>query len=409
MTTEQMTTEQAAAEQTAAEQTAAEQTAAEQTAAEQTATDQTAAEQTASEQTAAKNSARRTSAGQKAATGTRSAGSDFAELNRRINTAGLLRRRPAYYALRLSLVTVALLGGWYTFFLIGASWWTLAVAVFLAVVFAQVALVAHDLAHRQVFRTNKHSSRAGLIAGNLAIGMSYGYWMDKHTKHHANPNHDDLDPDVGPGVLVWSPEAAGAAARKGGIASWMAKYQAYLFFPLLTLLGLSLKRDSVRALRAGTATSASTGTVKRRGLEAALLGAHFIAYAAALLIVLTPLQALAFFVVHQALFGLYLGMTFAPNHKGMPHPDGTEDFFRKQVLTSRNVRGGRFVDAALGGLNYQIEHHLFPAMPTPNLRKAQPVVQRYCAEIGVPYEMTSLADSYRQALRHLHEVGADLR
>jgi fatty acid desaturase len=93
----------------------------------------------------------------------------------------------------------------------------------------------------------------------------------------------------------------------------------------------------------------------------------------------------------------------------MPHPDGTEDFLRKQVLTSRNVRGSRFVDAALGGLNYQIEHHRFPAMPTPNLRRAQPIVQRYCAEIGVSYEMTRLLDSYGQALRHLHPVGAGLR
>jgi len=322
------------------------------------------------------------------------AGSDFAELGRRINAAGLLDRRPGYYVARLGLVAAALVGGWTAFFLVGSSWWTLAVAVFLAMVFAQVALVAHDLAHRQVFRTNTPSRRAGLIAGNLGIGMSYGYWMDKHTKHHANPNHDDLDPDVGPGVLVWSREAA---RGKG----FLAKYQAYFFFPLLTLLGLSLKRDSVRALR--------DGTVKRRRVEGALLATHFIGYAAALLLVLTPLQALAFFVVHQALFGVYLGLTFAPNHKGMPHPDGTEDFLRKQVLTSRNVRGGVLVDVALGGLNYQIEHHLFPAMPTPNLRKAQPIVQRYCNEIGVSYEVTSLTDSYAQALRHLHDVGADLR
>ncbi len=322
------------------------------------------------------------------------AGSDFAELSRRINAAGLLRRRPAYYVLRLSVVAAALVAGWSAFFLIGASWWTLAVAAFLAVVFAQIALVAHDLAHRQVFRTNKPSARAGLIAGNLAIGMSYGYWMDKHTKHHANPNHDDLDPDVGPGVLIWSREAA----RGRG---FLTRYQAFFFLPLLTLLGLSLKKDSIRALR--------DGTVKRRGLEGALLAAHLVGYAAALLLVLNPLQALAFLVVHQALFGVYLGLTFAPNHKGMPHPDGTEDYLRKQVLTSRNVRGSRLVDTALGGLNYQIEHHLFPAMPTPNLRKAQPIVERYCAEIGVSYEMTSLTDSYGQALRHLHEVGAELR
>ncbi|MCY1140119.1 acyl-CoA desaturase [Actinoplanes sp. Pm04-4] len=319
------------------------------------------------------------------------AGSDFAELGRRINAAGLLRRRPGYYALRLSLVGAALAWGWGAFFVVGASWWTLAVAAFLGVMFAQTALVAHDLAHRQVFRTNKPSRRAGLIAGNLAIGMSYGYWMDKHTKHHANPNHDDLDPDVGPGVLVWSREAA---AGKG----FLTRYQAYFFFPLLTLLGLSLKRDSVK-------------WIMQRGKvgEALLIGAHIAAYAAALLLVLTPLQAVAFFVVHQAIFGVYLGMTFAPNHKGMPHPTGDEDFLRKQVLTSRNVRGGRFVDVALGGLNYQIEHHLFPAMPTPNLRHAQPIVQQYCAEIGVPYEVTSLTDSYGQALRHLHDVGAELR
>jgi fatty acid desaturase len=125
--------------------------------------------------------------------------------------------------------------------------------------------------------------------------------------------------------------------------------------------------------------------------------------------VLSPLQALAFLVVHQALFGVYLGMTFAPNHKGMPHPTGNEDYLRKQVVTSRNVRGGWFVDVALGGLNYQIEHHLFPGMPSVNLRKAQPIVQEYCAQIGVPYEQTGLIESYRQALRHLHEVGAPLR
>jgi fatty acid desaturase len=325
----------------------------------------------------------------------RAAGSDFAELNRRINAAGLLRRRPGYYAVRLSSAALALIGGWTAFALVGASWWTLAVAVFLAVANAQLALVAHDLAHRQVFRTNKPSARAGLLAGNLGIGMSYGYWMDKHTKHHANPNHDDLDPDVGPGVLVWSREAA---EGKG----FLTRHQAWFFFPLLTLLGLSLKRDSVKALRDGTVK-------QRRVLESVLLGVHFVGYLTVLVLVLSPLQALAFFLLHQALFGVYLGMTFAPNHKGMPHPDGTEDFLRKQVLTSRNVRGGRLIDVALGGLNYQIEHHLFPAMPTPNLRKAQPIVRAYCAEIGVDYEVTGLFASYRQALRHLHEVGADLR
>jgi fatty acid desaturase len=326
------------------------------------------------------------------------AGSDFAALSRQVTAQGLMNRRPGYYALRLTAVALMLIGGWTAFFLIGSSWWQLAVAAWLAITFAQMALVAHDLAHRQVFRTKRPSEIAGRLVGNLGIGMSYGWWMDKHTRHHNNPNHDDLDPDVSPEVLIWATESA---LGRRGLKGFITRHQAGLFFPLLTLLGIDLKVSSVKALH--------NGTVKRRGLEAGLLILHAAVYLSALLIVLSPLQAVAFFLVHQALFGVYLGMTFAPNHKGMPHPTGTEDFLRKQVVTSRNVRGGWLVNTALGGLNYQIEHHLFPGMPSPNLSKAQPIVQAYCAEIGVPYEQAGLIESYRQALRHLHEVGAPAR
>ncbi|GAA3291237.1 acyl-CoA desaturase [Dactylosporangium vinaceum] len=319
-------------------------------------------------------------------------------LARRINEERLMERRPAYYAARLSVVALMFVGGWTAFVLIGSSWWQLVTAVLLAVTFAQLALVAHDLAHRQVFRTKRPSEIAGLVAGNLGIGMSYGWWMDKHTRHHNNPNHDDLDPDVFPEVLVWASESA---VGRRGLAGFITRHQAGLFFPLLTLLAIDLKVSSIKALR--------NGVVKRRRMESALLIVHAAVYLTALFTVLSPLQAVAFVLVHQALFGVYLGMTFAPNHKGMPHPTGDEDFLRKQVLTSRNVRGGRLTDAALGGLNYQIEHHLFPGMPSPNLRRAQPIVEAYCAEIGVPYEQTSLITSYRQALGYLHEVGAPAR
>jgi len=329
---------------------------------------------------------------------TPAAGSDFAALNRQINEAGLLERRPGYYAVRMSVVAAMLVAGWAAFFLVGSSWWTLTVAVFLGVVFSQVALLAHDLAHRQVFRTKRPSEQAGRIAANIAVGMSYGWWTEKHTRHHNNPNHDDLDPDVQPEVLIW---ATSSAWGRRGLRGFVTRHQAGLFFPLLTLLSIDLRISSIKALR--------HPGMKRRGLEAGLMAAHLVAYLAALVLVLSPLQALAFFVVHHAVFGVYLGMTFAPNHKGMPHPTGTEDYLRKQVVTSRNVTGGWLVDTALGGLNYQIEHHLFPAMPTPNLRRAQPIVEAYCKQAGVAYEQTSLIESYRQALRYLYDVGAPLR
>ena len=73
------------------------------------------------------------------------------------------------------------------------------------------------------------------------------------------------------------------------------------------------------------------------------------------------------------------------------------------------MRGGPLVDLALGGLNYQIEHHLFPSMPRANLRRARPLVRAFCAEHGIPYHETGLVESYRQASAHLHDVGRPLR
>ena len=115
--------------------------------------------------------------------------------------------------------------------------------------------------------------------------------------------------------------------------------------------------------------------------------------------------------VHQAVFGLYLGCSFAPNHKGMMIVAAHEklDYLRRQVLTSRNVRGGWFVDQLLGGLNYQIEHHLFPSMPRPHLRRAQHLVRRFCAEQCIAYTETTLFGSYAIALRYLHSLGEPLR
>jgi fatty acid desaturase len=325
-------------------------------------------------------------------------GSDFAVLSRRIAGAGLLGPRPGYYALRIGAVAAAYLGAWTAFAMLGDSWYQLIVAAVLAVVFAQLALVAHDIAHRQVFRARRATETAGLIAGNLGIGMSYGWWMDKHTRHHANPNHEEHDPDVAPDLLVWTADQARASR---GIARLVGRLQAFLFFPLLTLEGLNLHVSGVRAMW--------RPSLKHRGVEAVLLAVHLVGYLSVLFLVLSPGQALAFLAIHQGLFGVYLGCTFAPNHKGMPEPSDDLDFLRKQVLTSRNVTGGRLTDIALGGLNHQIEHHLFPSMPSPNLRKARLIVRAYCAQIGVRYVECGLATSYARALRHLHETGAPIR
>jgi fatty acid desaturase len=321
-------------------------------------------------------------------------GSDFAELSRRVKEAGLMARRPGYYAVKIIVTAAALAVGWMAFVLVGRSWWQLVTAALLGIAFTQVAFLGHDAGHKQVFRTRRGSYVLGLLHANLAVGLSYGWWIDKHNRHHAHPNEIGRDPDIGTGALVFIP----GERRRHGISRLLTRAQAYFFFPLLLLEGLNLHVAGLLALRERPRGS--------RWLEGALLALHLAGYAAVVFLVLSPLQAVVFMAVQQGVFGFYMGCSFAPNHKGMPilSPEQEPDFLRRQVLTSRNVRGGRLVDFALGGLNYQIEHHLFPGMPRPSLRRAQVLVREFCLERGITYTETSLAASYGMSLRHLHTV-----
>ncbi len=326
-------------------------------------------------------------------------GSDFARLSREIRQAGLLERRRGYYFARMAINLLLLAAGGLAFALLGDSWWQMLTAAFFAVVFTQFAFIGHDAGHKQIFRSGRRNDLVGYLHGGIT-GISYRWWVGKHNLHHANPNHEDQDPDIEIPALAFSRDQS---RTKQGIYRWITKYQAFLFFPLLLLEAALLRITSIQAVL--------RREVERPALEAALLTIPFAGYLAAVFLVLSPWQAILFIVVHQGLMGVYLGCSFAPNHKGMPilTKEQNVDHLRKQVLTSRNISGGRWVDGLLGGLNHQIEHHLFPHMPRPNLRHAQPIVENFCARHGIPYSQATLAKSYAQVLRHLHDAGAPLR
>jgi fatty acid desaturase len=326
--------------------------------------------------------------------------SEYTQLSRQIKQAGLLDRRHGYYTAKIILNLGLLAAGGAAFAAIEDSWWQLVTAAYLAVVFTQIAFVGHDAGHRQIFRSRRANNLVGLVHANLLVGISFGWWVGKHDRHHSNPNHEDLDPDIDIPALAFT---AGQARDKRGLARVVARHQAFLFFPLLLLEAAQLHVASAKAILRGRG--------RANAIEALLLIVHLAGYATALLLVLSPPRAAAFVLVQQGLFGLYLGCSFAPNHKGMPTLTQSEelDFLRTQVLTSRNVRGSRLVDFVLGGLNYQIEHHLFPNMPRPNLRRAQPLVRAFCTRHNILYTEATIFGSYAEALRYLHSVGAPLR
>ncbi|WCN79452.1 fatty acid desaturase family protein [Micromonospora sp. LH3U1] len=324
-------------------------------------------------------------------------GSEYAHLSRLIRGAGLLDRHPRRYRTRSTVLLGCLVVIGVVFVRLGSSWWQAATAAGAAVLMAQLAFLGHDAGHRQIFRSRRANDVVGLICGNLLTGISYGWWVDKHNRHHAQPNTEGHDPDLVVAPLSFT---AGQAATQRGLRALFVRHQAGLFFPLLMVEGLHLHAASVRAV-------VGRGGLRHRPVEAGLLVLHFAGYLGAVFLVLSAPQAIVFILVNQALFGLYLGSSFAPNHKGMPILTEADnlDYLRRQVLTSRNVRGGRLLDALLGGLNYQIEHHLFPSMPRPNLRHAQPLIRQFCTENDIAYHETTLIQSWAQGLAHLRAIG----
>ncbi|MEU0144465.1 acyl-CoA desaturase [Streptomyces sp. NPDC006288] len=328
-------------------------------------------------------------------------GSDFAPLLKAVKGQDLLARRTGWYAVGIATNLTALAAVITGMALLGDTWWNLLLTLPLAVLWTRTAFFGHDAGHAQISGDRRSSRMIGLVHANLLLGMNEAWWNDKHVRHHANPNHIDKDPDVGVGALVWTQKQA---AQREGLARLLTRNQARLFFPMLLLEGIALKIYGFQFLR--------RQPVRERALSGLLLAGHLALYATLLLTTMSPGKAVVFAFVHHALFGLHLGMAFAPNHKGMemPDPDGDRwGHLQRQVLTSRNVRGAVLTDWFLGGLNYQIEHHLFPSMPRPHLRLAQPLVKAHCASIGMSYAETGLVESYRQALRHMHEVGEPLR
>jgi fatty acid desaturase len=325
---------------------------------------------------------------------------EYAELKRLVSEAGLLRPRPLYSAMTVARTAALLAIGMIALPFLGHLWLRLLDAAFLAFVFTHIAFVGHDSGHGQIARGGWKRDLVGLLHGNLLLGVSADWWLQKHNAHHGHPNQLDRDPDIDMPILAFSEQQA---EHMRGVGRLITRYQAYFFLPLLTLEGFSLKFDSVHFLVAQGS--------KARLPETCLLIAHFAWYGGLLVAILGVWQAALFIVVHQALFGLYMGSVFAPNHKGMPvlPADSDLNFLRLQVLTARNVRGHAVVDFLYGGLNYQIEHHLFPTMSRSNLKAAQRITQRFCALRSIDYHETGFFASYKEVLRHLHHVGAPLR
>ena len=323
--------------------------------------------------------------------------SAFIELQHRIKEAGLLEPSPIFYMQRVT-VTLALAAISIAIVTITTNFWIQMLnAVLLAFIFGQLGLFFHDVGHGQVTGSRWHNVMNILFS--IMLGWSLDWWIYKHNKHHAFPNQPEYDPDIKIHFLAFSENQT---RNKGKLCRLIIRHQNILFVPMLLGESWHIRCASIKY------------TVQHRTVKTViylfLITAHILIYSILLFFFLPLWTALIFALVHWGLLGVYLGLTFAPNHKGMPLIEhGTvPGYLEQQVLTSRNVRGGWLTDFMYGGLNYQIEHHLFPSMPRNRLPMAAPIVEAFCRKQGIPYTAVTIQESFRQIFGHLQRVGASM-
>jgi fatty acid desaturase len=320
-------------------------------------------------------------------------------LKRRLKTEGVFEPQLAYYGFQ-ALFSLALLASSFAILLLSPPLsLKLLDAALLAVAFTRLAYFVHDAGHRQIFRRPWQNDYVMLLLGVL-IGSSSSWWSKTHNQHHVNPNDLKLDPNTALPIFAFSEQQA---RERTGLLRIVTRFQVYYFVPILLLEGFGVRVASIQFLI----------TAKPRYLIAEALGmaAHFVLYGLLVFTLMPVGQALLFVLVHQCLAGLYMGSVFAPNHKGMLVPTDANrlDFLHRQVLCSRNIRPHPLVDFWYGGLNYQIEHHLFPTISRNKLKQARTIVRDFCGQQGIPYHETSVWQSYVEVFSYFHRVVAPLR
>jgi fatty acid desaturase len=318
----------------------------------------------------------------------------YARLKATIVAQGILDRSYRFYA---ALCAFAFGGfavsAWAIFSLESYGYLALACLAF-SFFSVQLGGLMHDCGHRAVFSRVGNNDVLGYVCAAL-LGMVFDNWKSRHNAHHAHPNQEDLDPDMEIPFIATSDELYRA---KGGFQRWLVRYQAFYYYPLGAIVSFSNRLGSITYfLKDPSARNLWKFSIWGAGV-AVLFVSPFVVF---------PLEKAAFVfgLVHVS-SGVYLMNCFAPNHKAMPQvgKDEVMSFFEQQVITSRNVRGGFLTDLMLVGLNYQIEHHLFPSTPRNKLKLLKPHVEAACRELGVEYTESGFIETNRVLVRALRDV-----
>jgi fatty acid desaturase len=249
----------------------------------------------------------------------------------------------------------------------------------------QLAGLMHDSGHRAVFKSTKRNNVLGYVSCAL-IGMVFESWRERHNAHHAHPNQENKDPDLEIPFIATTREQF---LKKPVVQRFFLSHQAYYYYPLSTIIAFSNRLGSI------------TYFWRHRSREVVWQFAIYVAGIVFLFVMpflVFPLEkaVFVFLFVHLS-SGAYLGMCFAPNHKGMESISRTQTlpFIEQQVITARNISGGFVTELFMVGLNHQIEHHLFPSCPRNKLKLLKPYVSLASKALELNYAEVGFVQTNR--------------
>jgi fatty acid desaturase len=304
--------------------------------------------------------------------------------------AGLFEHRELRSWGKLAVLLAAIAGGLTAIAMVG--WWiAIPLVPLLAVLCTAMAMFGHEGSHRSFSASPVRNDLVAYFTFALFGGLSTLYWREKHDRlHHGHPNVEGVDPDIKPFPFVSS---RGDHERCGPLARWFQRtLQRWAFWPMATLMAIGMRRASIVHLVSYARRNG--GRDRAWWTEVSCLALHYAGWLVIPSLIWGPLHALALYAALWGAVGVCLALVFAPAHMGLPVTDGQQHDWIHQLETTRNLELPRVVSFFFIGLDYQVEHHLFPKIPHKSLPRAAEITAAWCKREGVPY----LSEPYLYAL-----------
>ena len=250
-----------------------------------------------------------------------------------------------------------------------------------------LAMTGHEGVHGSACRSKAGNISLAAVVFPLFAGLSMEYWREKHNvKHHAQPNVVNKDPDIHSWPFTFSQEEYNTSGRIRQF--FQRRLRGWTFWPISLLVGHLMRFDGLKYIAMKPFKSKKNKRFTKIWLlDSSLMLVHFFLWLALpILLGLSWQVTFGFYVLLWGLVGTYLTAIFIVGHAGRPIITEYDQNWRLQIETARRIKFGPIGSFFFVGLDYQIEHHLLPALSHFNLPKAAPLVKEYAEERGWQYQ-----------------------